>query len=93
MLLFFPFRDEKQFLSGGSPLYQNKLHEQGIQGVINRTKIKFEPYGDLVNQAFSEFNENSINNHDPHNETENDESQEAEYPSENDINKQNFCNS
>ena len=25
MLLFFPFRDEKQFLSGCPPLYQNKL--------------------------------------------------------------------
>ena len=28
MLLFFPFRDEKQLLSGCPPLYQNKLQEQ-----------------------------------------------------------------
>ena len=54
------------FLSGDSPLYQNKLQEQGVQDVRNRNKIKFEPYGDLVDNAFSRFKENPINNHDPH---------------------------
>ena len=48
MLLFFLFRDEKQLLSGCPSLYQNKLQEQGVQNVINRNKIKFEPYGGLV---------------------------------------------
>ena len=84
MLLFFPFRDEKQLLSGCPPLYQNKLQEQGVQDFVNRNKIKFEPYGDLVDQAFSQFNENSINNQDPHSQIENDETPEAEYDNEND---------
>ena len=65
LLLLFPFRDKKM-LSGCPPLYQNKLQQQGVQYVVNRNKIKFEPYGDLVDQAFSQFNEISINNEDPH---------------------------
>ena len=65
MLLFFPFRDEKQLLSSCTPLYQNKLPEQWVQDVVNRNKIKFEPYGDFVDKAFSQFNENSINSRRP----------------------------
>ena len=52
-------------------MYQNKLQEQGVQDVVNRNKISFEPYCDLVDQAFSQFNENY-------------EAPGAEYPSEND---------
>ena len=84
MLFFFLFKDEKQLLSGCPPLYQNKLQEQGIQDVVVRKKIKFEPHGDLVDQAFSKFNEYSINNQDPYSQIENDETSEAEYPNEND---------
>ena len=40
LLLFYPFRDEKELLSGFSPLYQNKLQEQGVQDVVNTNKIK-----------------------------------------------------
>ena len=79
MLLFFPFRDEKELQSGCPSFYQNKLQEQGVEDVVNRNKIKFEPYGDLVDQVFSQFNENSINNQDPHSQTENDETPEVEY--------------
>ena len=82
--MFFPFRDEKQLLSGCPPLYQKKLQEQGVQDVVNKNKIKFEPYGDLVDQAFPLFHENSINNQDPHSQTENDKTPQAEYPNEND---------
>ena len=84
MLLFFPFRDEKQLLSSFPTLYQNKLQEQGVQDAVNTNKIKFEPYGDLVDQTFSQFNENSINNKDPHSQIENDEKAGAEYPNKND---------
>ena len=62
LLLFYPFRDEKELLSGFPPLYQNKLQEEGVQNVVNINKINFEPYGDLVDQDFSQFNENLINN-------------------------------
>ena len=60
------------------------MQEQGVQDVVNRNKIKLEPYGDLSNPAFSQFNENSINNQDPHSQIENDETPGAEYANEND---------
>ena len=55
MSLLFPFRDEKQLLSVYSPLHQNKLQEEGIHDVVNWSKTKFEPYGYLVDQTFSQF--------------------------------------
>ena len=84
MPFFFSFRDEKQLLSGCPLLYQNKPQEQGVQDVVNNNKIKFKPYRDLVDQIFSQFNENSINNQDSHSQIENYETPETEYPNEND---------
>ena len=71
-------------LSSFAPFYQNKLQEEGVQDVVNINKIRFEPYGDLVDQAFSQFNENLINNQDPHSQIENDETPGPEYPNESD---------
>ena len=51
LLLFYPFRDEKELLSSFPPLYRNKLQQQGIQNIVNMNKVKFEPYGDLTDQA------------------------------------------
>ena len=39
LLLFCPFRDEKELLSGLPPLYQNKLQEQGVQDIVTLTKL------------------------------------------------------
>ena len=66
LLLFYPFRDEKELLSGLPPLYQNKLQEQGVQDVVSINKIKFEPYGDLVDEEYSRLNEILINIQDPY---------------------------
>ena len=52
LLLFYPFRDEKELLLGFPPLYQNKLQEEGVQDVVNINKIKFEPSGDLLISLF-----------------------------------------
>ena len=71
-------------LSGLPPLYQNKLQEQGVQDIVNINKIKFEPYGDLVDEVHSRLNETFINNQDPHSQVENDEIPGAEYPYNND---------
>ena len=56
-------------------MYQNKLQEERVQDVIN---------GDLVNQAFAQFNENLINDQDPNSQIENDETSGAEYSNESD---------
>ena len=85
MLLFFLFNDENQLKSGCSPLYQSKLQEQGVQDVANRNKRRFQPYGDLVDQAFSQFNEKPIENHNPHSQIENDETPGSGYPNENEL--------
>ena len=45
--------------------------------------MKFEPYVDLVDQAFAQSNENAINNKDPHSQIEIDETPGGEYPNEN----------
>ena len=79
LLLSYPFRDEKDPLPGFSPVYQNKLQEQGVQDV-NIYKIQLEPYGDLVDQASSHFSGTLIKNQDPHCQIENDETPGAEYP-------------
>ena len=84
LLLFYPFRDEKDLLSDLPPLYQNKLQKQGVQDIVNINKIKFEPYGDLVDEVYSRFSETLINNQDPHSQIENDEVPGAEYPNGND---------
>ena len=84
LLLFYPFRDEKKLLSGLPPLYQNKLQEQGVQDIENINKIKFEPYGNLVDEVYSRLNETLVNNQNPHSQIENDEIPGAEYPNDND---------
>ena len=38
LLLFYPFRDERELLSGFPPIYQNKLKEQGVKDVVNIKK-------------------------------------------------------
>ena len=63
-LLIFFIRSEMKSFSGFPPMYQNKLQEEGVQDIVNINKMKFEPYGDLVDQAFSQFNKNLINNQD-----------------------------
>ena len=45
-------------------MYQNKIREDRDQYVVNINKMKFEAYGDLVEQPFLKLNENSINNQD-----------------------------
>ena len=49
--------------------------------------MELEPYGDLVNQGFSKFDENLINNQDRHNQNEKDETPVKEYPNEKDSEK------
>ena len=46
--------------------------------------MKFESYGDSVDQNFSQFNENLIKNQEPHSQIEKDETPVAEHPNESD---------
>ena len=62
MLRFFSCSEMKKNCYQIFHYYQNKLREQVVQHVVNMNKIKFEPYGDLFDQANSKFDETLINN-------------------------------
>ena len=62
----YPFRNENELLSGTPPFHQNKLLEIDIQRIANNNKVKFEPYGDLVDEVQTHYNENLINSQDPY---------------------------
>ena len=84
LFLFHPFRDEKELLLGFPLISQNKLPEQGVQDVVNISKTKFEPCGDLVDRTFLQFNQNLIDNQGPYSQTENDETVGAKYSNKSD---------
>ena len=86
LLFFYPFREKKE-LSEWTPLNQNKLLEPGFQTVLNSNKIKFEPYGDLADEAYSRCNVNILDNQDPFGQTENDETGQAVYSNDQDDEK------
>ena len=58
LLLFFLFRDEKQLLSGFHHCIKTKCKNKESR------MLQTGPHGDFVDQAFSQFNENYINNQD-----------------------------
>ena len=63
----------------------SKMSKTRVHDVVTINKIKFEPYGDYVNQVYSKFDETLINNQDPHGEIEDDEIPRAEYSNGNDL--------
>ena len=78
----FSVQRESQLLPCCPPFYESKMQEQGVEDIVNRNKINFKPYCDVVDQDFSQFNENSISNQEPHSQIKN-ETPEVEYLNEN----------
>ena len=74
----------KRIAIRSSAIVSKQDAEQGVQNVVNINKIKFEPYGDVVDQIYSKCNETLINNQDPQSQIENDENPGAANPIEND---------
>ena len=81
---YFILSQMKNNFSGFSPIYQNKLQEEGAQNVVNINKIKFEPYCDFPDQGFLQHNENLIKTQNPENQIKNDETTWANNPNQND---------
>ena len=55
--------------------YKEKISESGVLDIVNANKLLIEPYGDLVNAAFANFQDNEINyNIDSHGQPENEDS-------------------
>ena len=84
---FYLFRDEMDLFLGCPTLYQNKHLETGVQTAVNSNKIKFEPYGDLVNEAYSHCNANMLDKQDPFGQIENGKRGEAMYSNDQDDEK------
>ena len=51
LFMFYPFRNESDLCSSLDGKYMTKLTEPGVQDIVNENKIRFEPYGDMVDSA------------------------------------------
>jgi len=54
-MMFYPFRKESELVSPESNTYIGKLNEIDVANVINSNKLKFEPWGDVVNEALLNY--------------------------------------
>ena len=56
----------------------------GAQTVLNSNEIMFEPYGDIVDEAYSHYNAYMLENQDPSCQIEDDETAETGYSNDQD---------
>lgn len=76
LFMFFPFRSESELKSSNPPSYLAKLNEPGVIQTINYNKTLVEPFGDLVDRAFSQFQSHRECNFDSFAQQENDNTEE-----------------
>ena len=67
LFMFYPFRNEQDLMSDNSGTYCEKLQEPGIIDIINRNKLVFEPYGNLVESTLLNLRTNLASNQDSYN--------------------------
>ena len=53
LFMFYPFRNELALKSNSSQTYAETLSNPSVCDIVNRNKINFEPFADLVDNAFS----------------------------------------
>ena len=71
LFMHYPFRDEKELLSGNPPTYVNKLSEPGIIEVVNQSYSLVEPFATIVDEAFLRISCDIASNMDPYGQREN----------------------
>ena len=76
LFMFYPFRSEQELKSNDTGSYVEKLQEAGVIDVINRNKLVFEPYGDLVEAALLSLRTNLASNQDSYSNQGNDQVEE-----------------
>ena len=79
LLLFCPFRSKNELLGGTSHTYQEKYFEDGVTKIIRNNQRKFEPYAELADEAYENFNAELIDNQNAYGQIENDETITASY--------------
>ena len=62
LFMFYPFRSEDELLTGNPPTYQNTLVCTSVLSAVSKNRWKFEPYADIVEEAFVNLNHNLESN-------------------------------
>ena len=73
LFMYYPFRNEKELLSGDAPTYVSKLSEPGVIEVVNQNHSLVEPFAAIVDDAFLRISCDTDSNMDPYGQQENDE--------------------
>ena len=71
--MYYPFRDEKELLSGNPPTYASKLSEPGVIDLVNQNYSLVEPFATIADNAFLRLSSDIDNIMDPYGQQENDE--------------------
>ena len=72
LFMYYPFRDEKEILSGNPPTCASKLSEPGVIDLVNQKYSLVKPFATIVDNAFLRLS-SDINVMDPYSQQENDE--------------------
>ena len=70
---FYPFRSENKLLGGTSNTYQRKFSEDDVTEIVHNNRCKFEPYAELVDEVYENFNAELFDNQDANGQIESDE--------------------
>ena len=55
LFMYYPFRDEKELLSGNPSTYASKLSESGVTDLVNQNYSLVEPFATIVDNVFLSF--------------------------------------
>ena len=73
LFMYYPFRNEKELLSGNPPTYVSKLSKNGMIEVVNQNYSLAEPFATIVDDAFLRINCDNVTNMHPYGHQEKDE--------------------
>ena len=73
LFMYYPFRDQKELLSGNPPTYACKLSEPGVIDLVNQNYSLVEPFATIADNAFLRLSSDIDNIMDPYGQQENDE--------------------
>ena len=72
VFIYYPFKDEKELLSGNPPTYVSKFSEPGAIEVVNQNCSLVEPFATIIDDSFERISCEIDSNMDPYGQQEND---------------------
>ena len=66
LFMFYPFQSGDEVLTRNPPTYLNMLACPSVLNGVNKNRQKFEPYAEIVNKAFANFNHSLQSNPESH---------------------------